>query len=297
MRRPGPLRKDFQGSSTPMDLRITVGSIKLTSKGRLPKDYQTPYGLATVDRHVYQSPQGGVTYCPLDRDSCENITMLSPKHRQDGTVVQVRLKFGSARVQHDLRDHHGRAVSRCLVQDIADAVAAVALAKEEDWSYHLPRRETAPSHRHGGLEPGRDLAARCARTGGARRWSGRSTSTTDRHETSWRRRPNMARRRSWADWKPRWRTSRRRIPACIAWGSPMGRRGIGNSWSAPPSRSWTSGTRRSIWARRRRCCTAVIRRRVSRGSDTRCHELKHDPGATAILKRLKSLAKVRQTVG
>ena len=34
---------------------ITVGSIKLTSKGPLPKDYQTPYGLATVERQVYQS--------------------------------------------------------------------------------------------------------------------------------------------------------------------------------------------------------------------------------------------------
>ena len=48
---------------------ITVGSVKLTSKGQLPKDYQTPYGVATVARHVYQSPQGGKTYCPLDRDA------------------------------------------------------------------------------------------------------------------------------------------------------------------------------------------------------------------------------------
>ena len=31
---------------------ITVGSTKLTSKGQLPKDYQTPYGVARVERHV-----------------------------------------------------------------------------------------------------------------------------------------------------------------------------------------------------------------------------------------------------
>src|ERR1700751_5062895 len=43
---------------------ITVGSITLTSKVRIPKDYQTPYGAATVERHVYQGPQGGATYCP-----------------------------------------------------------------------------------------------------------------------------------------------------------------------------------------------------------------------------------------
>src|ERR687890_628927 len=48
---------------------ITVGSVKFTSKGQLPKEYQTPYGVATVARHVYQSPQGGRTYCPLDRDA------------------------------------------------------------------------------------------------------------------------------------------------------------------------------------------------------------------------------------
>ena len=48
---------------------IVIGSVKFTSKGQLPKEYQTPYGVATVARHVYQSPQGGKTYCPLDRDA------------------------------------------------------------------------------------------------------------------------------------------------------------------------------------------------------------------------------------
>ncbi len=37
---------------------ITVSSVKFTSKDQLPKAYQTPYGIATVARHVYQSPQG-----------------------------------------------------------------------------------------------------------------------------------------------------------------------------------------------------------------------------------------------
>ena len=105
---------------------ITVGSIQLTSKGRIPKDYQTPYGMATVERHVYQSPQGGATYCPLDRDA-RIIVSSTPKFAK--MVSSKYAEFGSARVQHDLRDNHGRAVSRCLVQDIADAVAAVALAR------------------------------------------------------------------------------------------------------------------------------------------------------------------------
>ena len=35
-------------------------------------------------------------------------------------------------------------MSRCLIQDVADAVAAAALAKEEDWSYALPKFEEPP---------------------------------------------------------------------------------------------------------------------------------------------------------
>jgi hypothetical protein len=36
-------------------------------------------------------------------------------------------------------------VSRCLIQDVADAVAAAALAKEEDWGYALPKFEEPPA--------------------------------------------------------------------------------------------------------------------------------------------------------
>ena len=34
---------------------ISIGETKLTSKGKLVKEYQTPYGVAPVERHVYQS--------------------------------------------------------------------------------------------------------------------------------------------------------------------------------------------------------------------------------------------------
>ena len=48
---------------------IQVGETKLTSKGKLLKEYQTPYGVAPVERHVYQGPRGGKPYCPLDRNA------------------------------------------------------------------------------------------------------------------------------------------------------------------------------------------------------------------------------------
>jgi hypothetical protein len=126
--------KQFDTDGSP----ITVGPVKFTSKGRVEKDYQTPYGVATVARHVYQSPEGGPTYCPLDRDARIVVTS-TPRFAK--VISHKYAEFSSPRVQVDLRENHGRAVSRCLIQDVADAVAAVALAKQEDWSYALPKFE------------------------------------------------------------------------------------------------------------------------------------------------------------
>jgi len=36
-------------------------------------------------------------------------------------------------------------VSRCLIQDVADAVVVAVLAMEEDWSYALPKFEEPPA--------------------------------------------------------------------------------------------------------------------------------------------------------
>ena len=52
---------------------------------------------------------------------------------------------GAARVRRDLQDNHGRTVSKCLIQDHTDAVAAVALAQEESWTYRLPRWDVPPA--------------------------------------------------------------------------------------------------------------------------------------------------------
>ncbi len=121
---------------------ITVGPVKFTSKGQVEKDYQTPYGVATVARHVYQSPDGGPTYCPLDRDARIVVTS-TPRFAK--ILSHKYAEFSSPRVRVDLQENHGRAVSRCLIQDVADAVAAAALAKEEDWSYSLPKFEEPPA--------------------------------------------------------------------------------------------------------------------------------------------------------
>src|SRR5512142_1908289 len=117
---------------------IAIGSVKLTSKGRLPKEYQTPYGVATIARHVYQSSQGGKTYCPLDRDA-RIVTSSTPRFAK--MIAHKYAEFGSGRVILDLEENHGRKVARSFVQNVADAVASVALAQEESWNYALPRME------------------------------------------------------------------------------------------------------------------------------------------------------------
>src|SRR4051794_31642385 len=78
---------------------IVIGSVKFTSKGPLPKEYQTPYGVATVPRHVYQSPQGGKTYCPLDRDA-RIVTSSTPRFAK--MIAHKYAEFGSGRVLIDL---------------------------------------------------------------------------------------------------------------------------------------------------------------------------------------------------
>ena len=87
--------RHFDADGDPM----VVADTKLTSKGKLPKDYQTPYGVATVERHVYQSSRGGRTFCPLDRDAR---IVVSSTPRFARMIAHKYAEFGSARVIADL---------------------------------------------------------------------------------------------------------------------------------------------------------------------------------------------------
>ena len=56
---------------------IKIGNIKFTNKGKVVKEYETPYGSAKIKRYVYQTSKGGVTYCPLD-ESARIIGLVQP---------------------------------------------------------------------------------------------------------------------------------------------------------------------------------------------------------------------------
>ncbi len=114
---------------------IRLGPAKFTSMGKVRKEYQTPYGVAAVERHVYQGSKGGKTYCPLDQGAR---IVVSSTPRFAKVVAHKYAEFGAGRVLEDLAVNHGRKVAKAFVQDVADAVATVALAKEGAWEYALP---------------------------------------------------------------------------------------------------------------------------------------------------------------
>ena len=115
---------------------IEFGKHKLTSKGQVSKKYQTPWGEVEVDRHVYQSSQGGKQFCPMEKDA--RIILTSTP----GFAKIVSFKYaemGSSRVQKDLEENHGRVISRPYLKHLCDAVGSIAQAKEESWSYEIPK--------------------------------------------------------------------------------------------------------------------------------------------------------------
>jgi hypothetical protein len=115
---------------------IERSSAKWTSKGKLPKTYQTPYGSVEVERHVYQSSEGGVTFCPLEVDG-RIILTSTPRFAQQ--ISHKYAEMSSPRLVEDLQENHGRKVHRSFVQTLAEAVGSIALLKEEDWHYQTPK--------------------------------------------------------------------------------------------------------------------------------------------------------------
>ena len=133
-----PPTKGFDSSTR--TARQSPGLDEAHQGGRSSQGLPDPYGTATVERHVYQSPEGGATYRPLDRDA-RIIVSSTPKFAK---MVSSKYADSARPGSKTTFATTTAAPSRCLVQDVADAVAAVALVKEEAWSYHLPKMEMPP---------------------------------------------------------------------------------------------------------------------------------------------------------
>jgi hypothetical protein len=110
---------------------LTVGSERFTSKGRLSKTYQTPYGAVKIKRHVYQTSEGGETFCPLEI-SARLVRSATPHFALQASLA-MGLMNGNAALQ--VLAAHGRVIALSSFQEIAADVAWVALEKEPVWSY------------------------------------------------------------------------------------------------------------------------------------------------------------------
>ncbi len=87
---------------------IRFGETKLTARGRHPKEYQTPYGVAEVERYVYQTSRGGRIYCPLEHQ---------------GRIVHGATPRFASQLSHNYAQLNVRAVQRDLEQNHARKVA------------------------------------------------------------------------------------------------------------------------------------------------------------------------------
>ena len=127
----GELLKQFDTDGS----ALQVGPTKFTSKGPVGKIYHTPYGDTCLARHVYQSPKGGSTFCPLD-DRARIINSATPKLAK--MVSHKYSKLSVDEVKTDLQSNHGLRLSRGYIQNIAEMVGTVAQAKEAQWHYATP---------------------------------------------------------------------------------------------------------------------------------------------------------------
>ena len=111
---------------------ITRDRLDYTSKGRSPATYQCCGGSIEIERHIYQSSQGGRTICPLE-DHARIIANATPNFAK---VVSSKYATQSGRaVQRDLQFTLQRSISLDTVQTIADACGKAALAQEKARPY------------------------------------------------------------------------------------------------------------------------------------------------------------------
>jgi hypothetical protein len=114
---------------------IQMGSVRMTSKGRVAKLYQTPYGPALVPRHVYQDWSGGETFSPLDQDA-RIVRDATPRFAEMAASKIATMK--STEAVDDLARSNGRSIARSYLQNLAADVAGIVWEKEGLWSYHVP---------------------------------------------------------------------------------------------------------------------------------------------------------------
>jgi hypothetical protein len=111
---------------------LRVGTAWFHSKGLHTETYQSSFGPITLPRHLYQGPEGGESYVPLE-DRARIIGLSTPLFAS--SIAAKYAESNGRAVQQDLEEHHARKVSLSLIQRLSAEVARIALTKEEYWPY------------------------------------------------------------------------------------------------------------------------------------------------------------------
>jgi hypothetical protein len=114
---------------------IIVGNKSFSSKGTTQKMYHTPYGDVSIERHVYQSSQGGKLYCPLDANG-RILSGATPKYAK--MLSSKYANMSAPDVIQDLQGNHNRKERLAYLQKVAETVGNIAEEKKDLWSYNLP---------------------------------------------------------------------------------------------------------------------------------------------------------------
>jgi len=114
---------------------IKIADTKFSCKGRFKQAYETPYGKAHVQRHIYQTSKGGRTFCPLEYNA--NL-VLNSTPRYAKIIAGKYSRMGADTLRRDLLESNGRQISRDYVMKIGNFIGALAQAKDATWEYELP---------------------------------------------------------------------------------------------------------------------------------------------------------------
>jgi len=88
-----------------------------------------------IERHVYQSSQGGSIYCPLEYNA-RIFRGATPLLSRQVSSKYSEMSAGS--VKKDLSENHGRFLSSDYIQNLASEIGSFIESKESTWTYTLP---------------------------------------------------------------------------------------------------------------------------------------------------------------
>lgn len=114
---------------------------KWTSKGRVAKFYETPWGEVLVERHLYQHSGGGATLCPLE--SHARIVGGTATPHLARSLGHKYANANARAVVRDLEENHGRKLAPSYVADIAQAIADAAGQPVVEQNAHAPQSPRA----------------------------------------------------------------------------------------------------------------------------------------------------------